>query len=309
MKDHNYDYGCTAQAPSQTDAEAGGRDSDGGQASVVRRASRPKALPNGVVGFDTDAKVHRTGADAAAHGNAEEEAAPAHAESHAEGAAEIERAADSTPRLAVAAPAQDLPVAAAGAGLGNSNTPFDDIPSLLRSAPSKRPDVTGGDDRTLSRFASAAPVFGTGGTPGADLPVTFGTRRLRFADQATPQLLRGSRGDRPVAGRNSTPYLAAAIGARNGGGASFTPLTAGLRQAGGQRDAGGTEQRPFTAPSSRGQLSAGPAAAMVAGGTPFSVGGASRLTRCVRREQHSCYAPLMVAVCSACCATLWSCLA
>ena len=203
---------CGMQAPSRTDAEAGGQGSEVGQASVDRRPSRPQALPNGVVGFKAGAKEHGTGADAAAQSRAEP--APAQAESQAErAAAGAEPGGDRTPQQAADAAAHADSRGAAGAGGGSSNTPFDDIPSLLRSAPNKRPDLAGSGGRTPSLLGPAAPVFGPGGSPGADLPVTFGTRRLRFAEQATPQLLRSHRGDRPVAGRNSTPYPAAA-GAR-----------------------------------------------------------------------------------------------
>jgi len=258
------------QAPSQTDAEAGGHNSDAEQASVARRGPQAGSLPNGLAGLESDEKERMAG-DAA---DAQSRGAATPSLSFGGRLPEDALAAEGTPRLFTAG------IARAGGAVGpraagaNSDTPFDDIPSLLRSAPGKRGDLAGSGSRAPSVLAIAAPVFGSGSTPGAVLPTTFGTRRLRFADQATPQLLRGGLGGRSVAGRGGTPYPA---GGGASGGLFSTPSAAGRPQTG--RLGETSLEQPLTAPFSRGEFSVGPAAATLAGGTPFTAGARSRLSR------------------------------
>jgi len=256
-----------AQAPSQTDAQAGGHDSDAEQASVARRGPQASGLANGVAEFESDEQKRRAG-DAA---DAQSRGAATPSLSFGGRLPEDERAAGGTPRLFTAGAARAGGAVGPVAAGANSDTPFDDIPSLLRSAPGKRGDLAGSGSRAPSVLAIAAPVFGSGSTPGAVLPTTFGTRRLRFADQATPQLLRSGLGGRSVAGRGGTPYPA-------GGGRFSTPSTAGRPQTGRLWETS-AEQQPIAAPFSRGEFSVGPAAATLAGGTPFTAGARSRLSR------------------------------
>ena len=237
---------------------------------MARRGPLPGGLPNGVAGFESEERDRKAGPAA----DAQSRGAATPSLSFGGRLADGDQAAGGTPQLFTAGLARTGGAPGPGAAAANSNTPFDDIPSLLRSAPGKRGDLSGSGSRAPNALAVAAPVFGPGGTPGAVLPTTFGTRRLRFADQATLQLLRSGLGGRSVAGRGGTPYPAGGAG----GGLFSTPPTADASLPGRRGDTG-AEQRQLTGQFSRGEVSVSPAAATLAGATPFTAGTRSRLSR------------------------------
>ena len=193
---------------------------------MARRGPRPGGLPNGVAGLESDEK-ERGG------GSCRRCAEPRRSDALSELRQEVacgRGCGRGHPQLFTAACSL---ARASGARAQARATPRSmTSPAFCAPAPGKRGDLAGSSSGAAPRaLGVAAPVFGPGGTPGAVLPTTFGTRRLRFADQATPQLLRsGLGGGRSVAGRGGTPYPTGGGGA--GGGLFSTPSTAGRPQTG-----------------------------------------------------------------------------